>query len=40
MPEEVKVHVVASLQDGPLEPLPPGIHTDSRLVLHVTNEIQ
>lgn len=40
MPEEVKVHVAASLQDGPLRPMPPGIHTDSRLVLCVIDEIQ
>lgn len=33
MPEEVKSHVVVRLQDGPLGPLPPGIYTDSQLVL-------
>lgn len=33
MPEEVKSHVVVCLQDCPLGPLPPGIYTNSRLVL-------
>lgn len=32
MPEEVKINVAASLQGGPLGPLPPGIHADSRPV--------